>query len=464
LQATRSLHKLGHRNAIETLLEEYEAGIYRLAAPGAAIAAREQEALAVDCPHCWQKAGEPCIWPETRERNRDAPLDPLDNLGPRATQAGLLPSYEGAVTLTDEQIIETWDKRAWAGNSQDHAVPFARTILALASRQKEAASEAVGCKGKNCGTTTGAHSPECIAEHEAAYSSGGNLDTPGNREPESRYRGYKGTPLDSGASADQRAAWEEGRRAALAAPGAAIAAREQEAKPVEWEKLRENLALAMLGFASREGRKSLEAAEQMLDALADGPMPYLRAESHQEAPVASGEPTLQMLHEMAYLLKLAPRGGSVPVQILDVLRKQFEAAMAVATECNPVGRLYTAAQAAYELLSSGTAVADKDYRVVTELAAALASPSGAGLGGAVASSEAERAAFESHYAKIWKERTSKRESLEELRAVLVTMRDDKGYNNGDGERPAFINNLWEGWQARAALASQPGCAVEGDKS
>jgi hypothetical protein len=44
-----------------------------LAAPGAAIAAREQEALSVDCPHCWQKAGEPCIWPETREHNRDAP-------------------------------------------------------------------------------------------------------------------------------------------------------------------------------------------------------------------------------------------------------------------------------------------------------------------------------------------------------------------------------------------------------
>jgi hypothetical protein len=44
-----------------------------LAAPGSAIAAREQEALSVDCPHCWQKAGEPCIWPETREHNRDAP-------------------------------------------------------------------------------------------------------------------------------------------------------------------------------------------------------------------------------------------------------------------------------------------------------------------------------------------------------------------------------------------------------
>lgn len=43
------------------------------AAPSAAIAAREQEALSVDCPHCWQKAGEPCIWPETRTCNRDAP-------------------------------------------------------------------------------------------------------------------------------------------------------------------------------------------------------------------------------------------------------------------------------------------------------------------------------------------------------------------------------------------------------
>lgn len=98
--------------------------------------------------------------------------------------------------------------------------------------------------------------------------------------------------------------------------------------------------------------------------------------SRNEEAVAQ-RPTLQMLHEMAYLLKMAPRGGSVPVQILDVLRKQFEAAMAVAAEASPVRNLYIAAQAAYELLSNGPQVADKDYRVVTELAVALAAPGAA---------------------------------------------------------------------------------------
>lgn len=38
-----------------------------------AVPAGLSDALSVDCPHCWQKAGEPCIWPETRESNRDAP-------------------------------------------------------------------------------------------------------------------------------------------------------------------------------------------------------------------------------------------------------------------------------------------------------------------------------------------------------------------------------------------------------
>ena len=44
----------------------------------------------------------------------------------------------------------------------------------------------------------------------------------------------------------------------------------------------------------------------------------------------SEAPTLKMLEEMAYLLKLVPRGDNVPVQFLDVLQKQFLAAMTVA--------------------------------------------------------------------------------------------------------------------------------------
>jgi hypothetical protein len=66
----------------------------------------------------------------------------------------------------------------------------------------------------------------------------------------------------------------------------------------------------------------------------------------------------------------------------------------------------------------------------------------------------EREAFEAHYAKIWKERTFKNESIEELTAVLVTMREGDEYNNGQGQKPAFINNLWQGWKAgRAALSA-----------
>jgi hypothetical protein len=38
-------------------------------------------------------------------------------------------------------------------------------------------------------------------------------DTPGNRNPEARYAGYKNEPLPSNATDDQRAAWNEGQRA-----------------------------------------------------------------------------------------------------------------------------------------------------------------------------------------------------------------------------------------------------------
>ena len=68
------------------------------------------------------------------------------------------------------------------------------------------------CNGTLCIATNGiGHSPECLAEHDATISKG-NLDTPGNRHPECRYRGYKNEPL-SGATKDQQAAWDEGQKA-----------------------------------------------------------------------------------------------------------------------------------------------------------------------------------------------------------------------------------------------------------
>lgn len=71
------------------------------------------------------------------------------------------------------------------------------------------------CFGKNCGATDGInHSKECIAEHEATISLG-LLDTPGNRNPDARYRGYKGEPLWAGATEDETKAWVEGQSSRL---------------------------------------------------------------------------------------------------------------------------------------------------------------------------------------------------------------------------------------------------------
>lgn len=38
-----------------------------------AIERRVPDAMTVDCPHCSAKTGESCLWPETRETNRDHP-------------------------------------------------------------------------------------------------------------------------------------------------------------------------------------------------------------------------------------------------------------------------------------------------------------------------------------------------------------------------------------------------------
>jgi len=146
------------------------------------------------------------------------------------TPPAATPAAPGEVTLNKKDLNKLLDDFARACAFGDDLLARMATSKAI-HEYLDAAFAAlshpapVRCKGKNCGTTTGDHSPECVAEHEAAYSSGGGLDTPGNREPESRYRGYKGQPLDSTASADQHAAWDEGNRAALAqaAPVAAPA-------------------------------------------------------------------------------------------------------------------------------------------------------------------------------------------------------------------------------------------------
>lgn len=69
----------------------------------------------------------------------------------------------------------------------------------------------VYCTGRKCTAVDGfGHSLECIEDHDKAVHAGA-----GNRNPECRYRGYKGEPLQKGCTEDQRAAWVEGDNARL---------------------------------------------------------------------------------------------------------------------------------------------------------------------------------------------------------------------------------------------------------
>jgi hypothetical protein len=61
----------------------------------------------------------------------------------------------------------------------------------------------------------------------------------------------------------------------------------------------------------------LTAAERMSN------LERVAAEERQ----AAREPSIEQLNEMAYLLELVPRGETVCVQFMDVLRKQYRAAM-----------------------------------------------------------------------------------------------------------------------------------------
>lgn len=65
------------------------------------------------------------------------------------------------------------------------------------------------CKGANCSAVDGRHhSLECHAEHNKAVYSGS-----GNRNPESRYRGYINEQLRKNATEDEKIAWQEGHNA-----------------------------------------------------------------------------------------------------------------------------------------------------------------------------------------------------------------------------------------------------------
>lgn len=96
---------------IQTAIEVFKkAQAHGVASPPAAtpaapepIAARGRDALSVACPHCWQKAGEPCIWPETRTHNRDAPHDAREAA---ARDALAQPAPVAAPASIEQDLIE----------------------------------------------------------------------------------------------------------------------------------------------------------------------------------------------------------------------------------------------------------------------------------------------------------------------------------------------------------------------
>lgn len=70
----------------------------------------------------------------------------------------------------------------------------------------------------------------------------------------------------------------------------------------------------------------------------------------------------------------------------------------------------------------------------------------------------DRLAFEAWYAAHWAKATNKTQGVAELAAIVVTMRDGDKYHDGYGNDTPYLNHLWEGWQARSALAA-PGAAA-----
>lgn len=70
------------------------------------------------------------------------------------------------------------------------------------------------CNGDGCSAVDGVgHSAACVQEHERNVA---GLNSPGNRNPEARYHGYCGDPCSCRYSADELAAWNEGRAARAA--------------------------------------------------------------------------------------------------------------------------------------------------------------------------------------------------------------------------------------------------------
>jgi len=118
----------------------------------------------------------------------------------QARLINMLPSDFIPEQLTDEAILNAVKNISISNLNLENKLAFIET--------KEP-NVLVKCKGKNCSAAgNNMHSLECRAQHDSAVYSGA-----GNRNPDSRYKGYKGEKLQKNASADERAAWLEGDRA-----------------------------------------------------------------------------------------------------------------------------------------------------------------------------------------------------------------------------------------------------------
>lgn len=170
---------------------------------------------------------------------------------------------------------------------------------AIADREKRAQAaqgDHPPCKGENCGITRldQEHSPECIAEHDRACS-GAELDTPGNRHPEFRYAGYKNQALQNGATADQKLAYEEGKRAQFT----------EASKPVQAEAP-SHTATELAALILSDCGHSTEISDQLLARVAQRIDDY--ATKQAETPTASNaereENPIETMERLGFMFAL----------------------------------------------------------------------------------------------------------------------------------------------------------------
>ncbi len=118
----------------------------------------------LECTAVWLEKGND---PQDAARELRACLAKID-AAPAAPVADVAPNVV-------EAIAEQWDGCMYAAPGIDidigEAIRAAAKRLDAAPAAQAVAADGAACKGKNCGATDGvSHSPECVAEHEAAVS------------------------------------------------------------------------------------------------------------------------------------------------------------------------------------------------------------------------------------------------------------------------------------------------------